>query len=210
MNKTYRLLLLALVLALLAIPTLVVFAKELGSLGITGPGIKGVMTLNHPDDMRKLEGSGFFDYNAMSAKPPEKLGSPYTITVYLNLDGNVVPFVQMDYYPREAGRSGYVHYTGRLEGEALRPVDEWGTMPSQAEAVFGDLMTAQDITLQPAVAEVAPAVAAPAVAAPAAAAPQASPAVSPLEIQPLYIDLVAGILLAIGAGLLLRRRVLSH
>jgi len=62
MNKTKRhILFLILVITLLAIPTFVVFAKELGMLTISGPGIKGELTLNDPKAMLKLEQSGFFD-----------------------------------------------------------------------------------------------------------------------------------------------------
>ena len=48
MNKAKKsTLFLLLVVALLAIPTLVVFAKELGMLTISGPGIKGELTLKN-------------------------------------------------------------------------------------------------------------------------------------------------------------------
>src|SRR5919197_5609480 len=87
---------LLLVTALLAIPTLVVFAKELGMLTISGPGIKGELTLNDPKAMRNLEQSGFFDEAVLSKLPKDfNLKAGYTITAHLNLDGKVVPFVQM-------------------------------------------------------------------------------------------------------------------
>jgi len=125
MNKAKKsILFLLVVLALLAIPTLVVFAKELGALTISGPGIKGEVTLKDPKAMMNLEQSGFFD-EAVLSKPPENLNlnAGYTITAHLNLDGKVVPFVKMVYYPTNEGQAGYVHYVGRLDGQTLKDVD---------------------------------------------------------------------------------------
>ena len=209
MNKTKRhILSLIMLTALLAIPTLVVFAKELGLLTISGPGIKGELTLKDPDEMMKLEQSGFFDQAAL-AKAPAALGEGYAITAHLNLDGKVVPFVEMVYYPTEAGQPGYVHYTGRLNGETLQKVDQWNILSRDADTAFRSLMTANDITLQSALIK-APAEVAP--AEPAVVEPVVAPAVSPVPAQPPYgiLALVATILLLVGAGLVLRHRTVSH
>jgi hypothetical protein len=63
---------LLLMIALLAIPTFAVFAKELGMLTISGPGIKGELTLNDPKAMMDLEQKGFFDEATLS-QPPKNL-----------------------------------------------------------------------------------------------------------------------------------------
>src|SRR5215216_2031189 len=176
MNKAKKsILFLLLVTALLAIPTFVVFAKELGMLTISGPGIKGEVTLNDPKAMMNLEQSGFFDEATLS-KPPENLNleAGYTITAHLNLDGKVVPFVQMVYYPTNEGQAGYLHYIGRLEGETLQPVDEWHLMRLDADKAFRNLMAANNITLQTALVT-APAAAAPAVEVEPASAPVTAP-----------------------------------
>lgn len=61
MNRMKRhLLSILIVIALVAIPTFAVLAKELGSLTISGPGIKGEVTMDHEGGMVKLEKSGFF------------------------------------------------------------------------------------------------------------------------------------------------------
>jgi hypothetical protein len=92
MNTTQRRIwFLILITALLVIPSTVVFAKELGLLTITGPGIKGEVSLDNHDDMMNLEQSGFFD-QAKSVKPPENLGQGYNITAHLNLDGKWFPW----------------------------------------------------------------------------------------------------------------------
>ena len=164
MNKSKKsLLFLLLVTALLAIPTFVVLAKELGMLTISGPGIKGELTLNDPKAMMNLEQNGFFDEATLS-KPPENLNldAGYTVTAHLNLDGKVVPFVKMVYYPTNEGQAGYVHYIGRLDGEALKTVDEWHLMRLDADKAFRGLMIANNITLQSALIT-APVAAAPAV-----------------------------------------------
>src|SRR6266508_5337034 len=180
MNKTKKsILFLLLVIALLAISTFVVFAKELGMLTISGPGIKGDLTLNDPKAMMNLEQNGFFD-DATLSKPPKNLNleAGYTVTAHLNLDGKVVPFVQMVYYPTNEGQAGYVHYTGRLDGETLKSVDEWHLMRLDADKAFRNLMTANNITLQSAL------VTAPVAAAPAVEVePVTAPAVTPAPIQ---------------------------
>jgi hypothetical protein len=213
MNKTKRhILFLMLVIALLALSTTVVFAKELGLLTISGPGLKGDVTLKDPDQMMKLEQSGFFDQTAF-VKPPENLGEGYNITAQLNLDGKMVPFVEMVYYPTKEGEPGYVHYTGRLNGEKLQSVDQWNILSLSADKAFRGLMTANDITLQSALITAPAAVepAAPVVEAPAAE-PVAAPAASPAPIQAPYLipAVIAAILLFVGAGVVLRRRTISH
>ena len=219
MNRTQRRIwFLILMIALLVIPSTVVFAKELGLLTITGPGIKGEVSLNNQDDMMNLEQSGFFD-QARSVKPPENLGQGYNITAHLNLDGKLVPMVQMVYYPAEEGQTGYVHYTGRLNGESLQTVDQWAQLPSPAEAALRNLMTANKIVIQPAVGP-APVAVAPAVIEPAKVEEQAavqpasapSGATNPIPQQAFYMGaaLAASLLVLLGAGVLLRRRTTSQ
>ena len=218
MNKTQRRIwFLILLIALLAIPTTVVFAKELGLLTISGPGIKGEVTLSNHDDMMNLEQSGFFD-QVKFVKPPENLGQGYNITAHLNLDGKMVPMVQMVYYPAEDGQQGYVHYTGRLNGESLQPADEWAQMRPQAETALRNLMTANKITIQPAVI-VAPAAVAPVAIEPAkveepvAVQPASVPSVASSPTQQTYYVgavLLASILILLGAGVVLRRRATRH
>jgi hypothetical protein len=215
MNRVKRrILFLVLVIALLTITTSVVFAKELGLLTISGPGIKGDVTLKDPDAMMNLEKSGFFDQTAF-IKPPENLGEGYSITAHLNLDGKMVPFVEMVYYPTNEGEAGYVHYTGRLNGEKLQAVDQWQTLSLSADKAFRSLMTANNITLQsalikaPEVVEPAAPPAAQAVE-PAVAAPAASSAPAPVQTSYLIPATIAAILLFAGAGWVLRRRTVSH
>ena len=209
---------LLLMIALLLIPTTVAFAKELGLLTITGPGIKGEVSLNNHDDMMNLEQSGFFD-QVKFVKPPENLGQGYNITAHLNLDGKLVPMVEMVYYPAEESQIGYVHYTGRLLGESIEPVDEWGQMRPEAEAALRDIMMANKITIQPAV------IAAPAVVAPAAIEPAqseeqtvvkepvAAPVNVPATVPPQAYYAVAALsllLITAGVALVLRRRTTSQ
>jgi hypothetical protein len=215
MKRTSRsVLFTGLVLTLLAVSTFAVLAKELGKLDISGPGITGKITLDKPDDVGRIEGSGFFDTSAL-AKAPENLGTPYQITAYLNLDGKVVPFVRMEYYPAGPKETGYVHTTGRLDGETLREVDEWATMPARAESALRSVMKDHGVVLQiavPAVVVVPPDAAAAEVA-PAANAPvtREQPAVPSLPLQPVSIAAaVAAILALAGAGLMIRRRSVAR
>ena len=210
MNKNKRYILaLILALSLLLLPS-TVFAKELGLLTITGPGIKGELTVDDASVLSKLESSGFFGQSNMLKGAPENLGEGYTITSQLNLDGKMVPFVEMVYYPIEEGQAGYIHVTGRLDGTTLRKVDEWSKLPAEADKFFRIVMAAKDVTLQSAI-----------IAAPAAAAvPQTNPEVEPVSapvttpapVQVPYATLVltAIVLAAFGAALMLRRRAVDQ
>lgn len=204
------------VIVMLAIPSTVVFAKELGLLTITGPGIKGEVSLNNRDDMMNLEQSGFFD-QVKFVKPPENLGQGYNITAHLNLDGKLVPMVEMIYYPAEEGQQGYVHYTGRLNGESLQPVDEWAQMRPQAETALRDLMTANKIAIQSAVVVAPPVVAAVIEPAQSEEQPASEPASAPTVTTPsvpqqtFYVaGALASLLILVGAGLILRRRTANQ
>lgn len=220
--KTKRHLLLpVLLIVMLAIPTFTAFAKELGMLTITGPGIKGELSLNDHEAMMNLEQAGFFSSASLS-KPPHgldlKMG--YNITAHLNLDGKLVPFVQMVYYPTNEGQAAYVHYIGRLEGESLRTVDEWGLLNRNADGILRDLMTANNVALQSALvagsvdAEAPASSAAEPVAAvqPVKEEPAAAPVAAPVPNSATYIipAIAAIFVLMVGAGLLIRRRTISQ
>jgi hypothetical protein len=212
MNRNQRhILFLTLIIALLAISTSVVFAKELGLLTISGPGIKGEVTLKNPDAMMDLERSGFFD-QAFLSKPPQDPGEGYNLTAHLNLDGKMVPYIQMVYYPNGEGERAYLHYTGRLNGETLQKVDEWHILNRKADAALRDLFAANNITVQSAPI-VAPEVVAPAKEPAAAPAVDAAPAVSaPAASAPppsLIAALIAGILAVTGIALVVKRRIVN-
>jgi hypothetical protein len=208
---TKHILFLFFVLALLVITTSVVFAKELGLLTISGPGIKGEVSLNDHDAMMNLEQSGFFD-QAFLAKPPKDLGEGYNITAHLNLDGKLVPYIQMVYYPTNEGQSAYVHYTGRLEGETLQAIDEWHLLNQKADSALRAVLTANKITVQSALMK-APQVVAPAkdpVAAPEVGSVTPKTSSAPAQMPYLIPALVVGILVLAGVALALRRRTVSH
>jgi hypothetical protein len=212
-NKPHLLLVMLVLaaLAMLAIPTLVVFAKELGSLTISGPGIKGELTLNDPKYMMKLEQSGFFD-QAVLAKAPTNLNleAGYTISTTLNLDGKAVEFAKIVYYPTSEGQPGYLHYTARFQGDALQPVDEWDVLSRDADSAIRGLMTANNIAVQSALMSASVKAEAPAPAA-SSAQPVTAPVASraPVQTPYLLLGISALILLLVGAGLILRRRAVS-
>lgn len=222
--KTKRhLLLLAVVIALLAIPTFTVFAKELGMLTISGPGIQGEVSLNDQEAMMDLEQTGFFSTSALAKAPDDiNLDMGYNITAHLNLDGKLVPFVQMVYYPVSATQAGYVHYVGRLEGESLRTVDEWSILNRQADRSLRVLMEDNNIALQSALlaGAVVPSAAKPLTdtepviaAQPATnSEPVTAPAAAPALGSSVYtiLTIAAIFVLMMGAGLLIRRRTISH
>jgi hypothetical protein len=205
MKTAHRsILFLTLVIALLVVSTSVVFAKELGLLTISGPGIKGEVTLKDPEAMLDLEKAGFFD-TAILTNTPKDLGEGYNITAHLNLDGKMVPYIQMVYFPTNEGQPGYVHYTGRLEGEALQTINEWHILNRNADGALRDLLTANHIIVQSALitappsAPVKESVSAPAVE------PVGVPA-APIPAPGMILAAVAGILALTGLALALHRR----
>jgi hypothetical protein len=119
----------------------------------------------------------------------------------------------MVYFPTSEGQAGYVHYTGRLDGETLRTVDEWHILNRTADGALRELMTANNIVVQSALIK-APAAVEPAkepVTAPvveSVTVPAASPA--PPQTPYLIPALVVTILALMGAALALRRRTVSH
>jgi hypothetical protein len=149
------------------------------------------------------------------------LGEGYQITAHLNLDGKLVPMVEMVYYPTTEGQSGYVHYTGRMIGETLQSVDRWQVLTPKADKSFRDLMQANKITLQPAfvtapIEKVKPAAEVESVAVPAAPAAKTDsvsvPVTATTPVQVPYIALagIVAILLLAGAGLILKRRAVGN
>ena len=193
------------VIALLLLSTSVAFAKELSLLTISGPGIKGEMALKDAQLMVDLEKSGFFDQTAF-VQPPKNLNmeAGYMITAYLNLDGQVLPYVQMVYYAADQGQPGYVHYTGRFMGQDLGVVDQWQVLTPNADNTFRGLMSTSNISLQSALITV------PAVA--PAVEPLSAPSASLVPIEMAYgvAAMVAGILAVLGVTLALKRRTVSR
>jgi hypothetical protein len=192
-------------------------------LTISGPGIKGEVSLNDHDAMMSLEQTGFFSTSALAKAPDDiNLDQGYNITAHLNLDGQLVPFVQMVYYPTSPTQPGYVHYIGRLEGESLRTVDEWSLLNRQADRALRVVLEDNNITLQSALAAsaVVPSVAKPQTdTEPVVAAqpvtdtqPVAAPAAASAPGQFPYIVLatLAGAMLLAGALFAIRRRTGSQ
>jgi hypothetical protein len=178
MNASRRLIVTLTLLVLLAVPTFAVLAKELGKLTISGPGIKGELTLDDPKDLAPLWEAGIIDTNAI-LKAPADLGTPYTITTFMAVEDrtDLIPFIRMDYYPAEPGQAGYMHITGRLDhGDTLSPADVWTKMNPCADKALRLVLGGHGIELASALpaAPAAPVVkAAPAESDGAAAAPQA-------------------------------------
>jgi hypothetical protein len=186
-------------IALLALP-IVVYAKELGLLTISGPGIQSELTLTGPDQWGNLEDSSFFVQENFIEQAPGNLGQGYTLIASLDLDGKITPFVEMEYYPAEKGQPGYFHYTARSDGQALQPIDQWGISSRQADKAFRALMGANNIAVQSAI-----------LALPETQ-PGSSPAapVSPFQAPSLILMAPVACLAILGGAWILRRRALRQ
>lgn len=197
MNRTNRLIVFFLLTVMILSMSTIAFAKELSLLTIAGPGIKSELGLRDQKLMTTLEASGFFDQTELVLPPPNlDKQAGYTVTAYLNLDGQVLPYVQMSYYAADQGQPGYVHFTGRLAGEALQPVDEWRKLTRNADNTFRGLMSAHNVVLQSALTTIP------------AAAPASQPvavAAPPVGASHIVVATLAAMLLLAGAGMSLKR-----
>src|SRR5574340_1011233 len=151
-NMLFRILSVFLVLLFLGLRAAIVFAKGISAVMVSGPGIQGELTLDDPGDMQSLMQAGFMDQTGYLARPALQLGTPYTITVILNMGETSTPFIRMDYYPTAEGQAGYVHYTGRYNDTGLVDVDEWALMALPADTLFRKLMSSRGIEIQSALA----------------------------------------------------------
>ena len=199
-----------LVLSVLTFPTVDVFAKEGMAMTISGPGIKGEITLGSSDQLWQLEDSEFFGFsdNLKFVEPIENPGDAYKIIAYIIENGNLIPFVEMVYYPAKEG-AGYVHYIRKIAAGSLKPVDEWAKLPLKAEKAFRKLMDYNNIILQPVI------FTRPALALEQQSQPEFQPAPSPAppaatQAKYILLAVMAAIPAVVRAGLVLRKRLASQ
>lgn len=147
MNKSGRKFLgLVLLLVLLAIPAGVVFAKELGAMTISGPGIKGEVTLKDPDLLHKVETSGFLEPSKI-VKNPQGLGEGYLMTLFLNMEEGAQPWLQVTYYPTAAGEGGYFNLVDLMAGAPEGSNGQWYQAAPQAESTLRALLAGAGVSL---------------------------------------------------------------
>ena len=191
-----------LAMLLLLLPT-TVYAKELGQLTITGPGIQGELKITDSNVLIKLMDANFFNEDNILKSAPENLGQGYVITSFMKIEGTLMPFLEMVYYSIDANTPGYMNITGRLNGTTLHKVNEWTTISPEADKMFRIVMTVNKVTLQSAV-----------ITAPQTQA-EVKPADSPVPAstsQSLYptLTFVTALLILAGVTLLIRRRTLKQ
>lgn len=230
MNK--KLLWIVLLIGVLLIPTAAALAKELGAMDISGPGIDGTMRIDDLDDLGQVLQGGFFDQSsrisALSDDEVAALGEGYHITFYI-MGGEEGVFVYREtatYYPDPEGGQGYMHWTGGGEANVdIVPSSTW-TRVRSGEQAFWTMMEKHGVTRpeaneaapikanvaeaidEPANNDGQPAAEAPSInAADAAEASTASePAAQPASPGWVIAVVVALILIAVGAGIVLRQR----
>ena len=187
MNITKRHIWSVILAIILLAPPSTVFAKQPGILKVSGPGIRGELTIS-PNQWTKLEDSWFFAQDNLIEQAPENLGEGYTLIPYLGIDGKMIPYVEIVYYPTANGRPGYYHYTARMNGNTLElePADEWGISTRKADRAFRALMAVNNIALQP------------------SSLSATSP--MPVSASSIAVTLIATLLTTLGAALILRGR----
>ena len=174
--------------ALLVIPAGMALAKELGGMTVSGPGIKGELTLNDPEVMRKLETSGFLE-TAKIIQAPEGLGEGYILTLFLNMEDGLQPWLQITYYPNNSGENGYFHAIDLMENASKQSVGKWYMVAPKAEASLRELLTNSGVAFTDSEAVTK------AESQPSASQPEEQPALSskaePASIQPAQPVVVA-------------------
>ncbi len=124
-----------------------VAAKELGALGISGPGIKGELKLDNAGEMMKLEQSGFFDLSH-SIKAPQGLGEGYTIVRYLHMEEGLIAWDKLGYFPDPAGKQGYLNYQGSVDKnhDGMATIG-WYRVGLGTDQVFQGLLAAHGVAV---------------------------------------------------------------
>jgi hypothetical protein len=202
-----------LLIAMLLIPTALAFAKELGAMDVSGPGISGTLHIDNVDSIREIESSGFFDQSHRIAELSEdeiaKLGQGYEMAFFINggEEGQFAYVFKLVYYPDPEGGKGYQHWVG--EGESavdITPSSIW-TRASGGEDTFWSIMQANGVERTTAQ-ESEPAVSAPSVVSEASAdiAAVAQPAPAPAPLNWIGIAVALTLALILAAILVLRRR----
>ncbi len=148
MNKVHRRAMwYALIAIVLLLSVTAVAAKELGALGISGPGIKGELKLDNAGEMMKLEQSGFFDLSH-SIKAPQGLGEGYTIVRYLHMEEGLIAWDKLGYYPDPAGKQGYLNYQGSVDKnhDGMATIG-WYRVGLGTDQVFQGLLAAHGVAV---------------------------------------------------------------
>ena len=127
------------VLALLMASAGLALAKGLGTLIISGPGIKGQVEISGAESLGKLEQTGFFEASQI-VKAPEGLGEGYKITQYLNMESGPVEWQEMVYYPGAEGENSYLYQVGPLNPDAPQVADRWSIIQPAADQAFRSLL----------------------------------------------------------------------
>jgi hypothetical protein len=134
------------VLALLLASASLVWAKELGLLMISGPGIKGQVQIKDQQALLKFEQSGFFDASKI-VKAPEDPGEGYQITQYLNMEAGPVEWQKMVYYPAAEGEDSYIYWVGPLNPDAPQIAERWTLVQPAADQAFRSLLESQGVQI---------------------------------------------------------------
>jgi hypothetical protein len=154
MNKVrFRIAAVLVLLALLLVPAALVAAKELGALTISGPGIKGELIVDDPEQMARLEQNGFMEQGKRIVEAPQGLGDGYTITVHLNMEEGSVEWTRMIYYPAPEGEQGYMYLLGPMNEDAPASKGVWYLAFPPAEEAFKELLAAQGVNVETALAD---------------------------------------------------------
>lgn len=129
-------LVLALTLALLLIPTIVLAKGSFDYIEVKGPGITGNIVITNPALTEDF--FAFADFSAGSIPAPDNAGQGYeVIRVYL-VDEKDRPFDMLEYYPY----TGYVHYIGLAEGTSEYD-GQWFVANPAADAPFRSALAAR-------------------------------------------------------------------
>jgi hypothetical protein len=149
-GKPKLVLVLVFVLTLLLASAGLVWAKELGALTVSGPGIKGQVDIDGQQSLSRLEMSGFFEPGKI-VTAPEGLGEGYTITQHLVMESGPIEWQELVYYPGSAGLESYIYWVGPLSPDAPQNSDRWTVVQPEADEVMRSLLKAYGVTVVAAV-----------------------------------------------------------
>jgi hypothetical protein len=139
-------LVLVFILTILLASAGLVWAKELGALVVSGPGIKGEVEIDGQQSLSKLDQSGFFDASKI-VKAPEGLGEGYKITQFLIMESGPIEWQGMVYYPGAEGQDSFLYWAGPLNKDAPQVSDQWTIVQPAADQAFRSLLKAYGVTV---------------------------------------------------------------
>ncbi len=131
----------------LLIPTMLVSAKELGKITITGPKISGTLIIDDPDELNRLSGEAIMDYTTQVSAPASP-GEGYVMTIYMRMEEDLRPALQLTYYPNQVDGQGFFNSVILMpESGTVDRAGKWYQVPRRTESSLKKMLVSHGVTI---------------------------------------------------------------